>query len=139
MRVNEDWREVNVEGQLPSSSSNSPGDKEEELSVWQFWQRGLANRKEHRDVFVYGSFEALDVRNEDVFAYKRVAEDGKEAFVVLLNFTGREVEVVLDEKIKVRKWVAGNYEGIEGGIGGKEVEGKVVLRAWEGVLGTAEV
>jgi glycosidase len=137
MRVNEDWKECNVEAQIPSSSANAEG--KEDLSVWQFWQRGLANRKAHKDVFVYGSFEALYVKNEDVFAYRRVGEDGKEAFVVLLNFTGKEAHVVLDEKAKVKKWVAGNYEGQAGGIEGKEVSGKIVLRPWEGVLGTAEV
>jgi glycosidase len=143
MRVNEDWKEINVEAQLPASSASSDADaspgSSDKLSVWQFWQRGLKNRKAHKDVFVYGSFEALDVQNENVFAYQRVGEDGKEAFVVLLNFTGQQVEVVVGEEAKVKKWVAGNYEGHGDDIGEKEVGGRVVLRPWEGVLGTAEI
>ena len=98
----------------------------------QFWKRGLANRKEHKDVFVYGDFVELESDGGDsVFAYKRASDQG-EAFVTVLNFSGKEVEWAVPGQVKVGKWVAGNYTK-----GAPEVatEGSVKLRPWEGLLG----
>jgi glycosidase len=120
---------------VPTHSMPIPSSEGEPLSVWQFWQRGLANRKAHKDVFVYGTFEALDVSNEDVFAYRRVGE--KEAFVVLLNFTGETVSLDLPEKpAKTSKWVISNYAE---GPTDRALQGKIMLKPWEGLLGTAVV
>ncbi|KAK0972631.1 hypothetical protein LTS01_014897 [Friedmanniomyces endolithicus] len=129
MMVNTDYRTVNAKAQREYEG-------EEDLSVLQFWQRGLASRKEHRDCFVYGGFEVLEGESESVFAYKRMSRgDGKEAFVVVLNFSGGEVEWRVPEGVKMEKWVTGTY--------GKKapelaLEGTVKLRAWEGVLGMCE-
>lgn len=131
MMVNTDYETVNAESQRtysPSSSSSDPND----LSVLQFWKRGLANRKEHKDVFVYGDFTLLDeTEGSSVFAYKRSSEKG-EAFVTVLNFCGEEVEWDVPREAKVEKWVAGNYTKC---APEKETSGKIRLRAWEGVLG----
>ena len=125
MRVNDDYKTVNAAAQQSSSSSS------DELSVRQFWQRGLTNRKKHKDVFVYGSYELLDDEHPTVFAYKRASE--KEAFVVVLNISGKEEEWTVPETAKVEAWVAGNYGG--GGKPEKGVTGKITLRAWEALLG----
>ncbi|KAG9549110.1 alpha-glucosidase-like protein maltase, partial [Aureobasidium melanogenum] len=127
MRVNDDYKEVNAEAQR---KQNDP----DKLSVLQFWKRGLANRKEHKDVFVYGDFQVLDENDKKVFAYKRASE--KEAFVLALNFSKDEVKWQIPEAAKVKKWVAGNYTA---GQPDKPTSGTITLRPFEGVLGTSEV
>ena len=127
MRVNDDYKEVNAEVQRKQNDPNK-------LSVLQFWKRGLANRKEHKDVFVYGDFQQLDEHNKRVFAYKRASES--EAFVVALNFSNDEVQWDIPQESKVKNWVAGNYADSNPD---KATSGTVTLKPWEGLLGTAEV
>jgi len=127
MRVNDDYTYVNAEAQQSAKDDN-------QLSVLQFWKRGLANRKAHKDVFVYGDYKLLDETNETVFAYKRSSD--KEAFVVVLNFSGKSVEFDIPNLAGVEKWVAGNYEV---GSPNKEVQGKITLKPWEAILGAAKV
>ena len=45
-------------------------------------------RKEHKDVFVYGEFELLDVENPNTFIFRK-QHRGKAALIAL-NFTSRE-------------------------------------------------
>ncbi|KAL8841696.1 MAG: hypothetical protein Q9205_005991 [Flavoplaca limonia] len=123
MRVNDDYREVNAEKQVSDTSDG--------LSVWQFWQRGLANRKMHKDVFTYGGFEEVGADSEEVFAYVRTGkESGK--WLVVLNFSGKEVEWEMPKSIQVQGWMAGNYTK---GKPDKSLKGSVALHPWEGVLG----
>ena len=124
MRVNDDYKDVNAERQQSA-------DSEEHLSTWQFWQRGLANRKAHADCFVYGDFRAVELESDEVFAYLRSGrKSGK--WLVVLNFSGKEVEWKIPGELKVEGWMAGNYLK---GKPDKELEGAVTLRAWEGILG----
>jgi oligo-1,6-glucosidase len=127
MRVNDDYKEINAEAQRKQSDSDK-------LSVLQFWKRGLANRKQHKEVFVYGDFQVLDETNKKVFAYKRASES--EAFVVVLNFSKEEVEWELPETAKVKQWVTGNYTT---GSPDKATTGKITLKPFEGILGTADM
>ncbi|KAL8809273.1 MAG: hypothetical protein Q9200_003563 [Gallowayella weberi] len=123
MRVNDDYREVNAEKQLLDDS--------EGLSVRQFWQRGLANRKMHKDVFTYGDFEDVGPRSEEVFAYVRTGkESGK--WLVVLNFSGKEVDWEMPKDIEVQGWMAGNYTK---GKPEKSLRDSVALHPWEGILG----
>lgn len=123
MRVNDDYKTINAEAQR---KQNDP----DQLSVLQFWKRGVAQRKEHKDVFVYGSFMALDEHHSEVFAYKRASDT--DAFVVALNFTGKDVQWRIPEAAKVKHWAAGNYTA---GRPEKETSGTLTLQPWEGVLG----
>lgn len=124
MRVNDDYKEVNAEKQQSA-------DDEEELSTWQFWQRGLANRKAHSDCFVYGDFHAVGPESDEVFAYLRLGkESGK--WLVVLNFSGKKVDWNIPDELKVEGWMAGNYQK---GKPDKRMERSVGLRPWEGVLG----
>ncbi|TKA28678.1 hypothetical protein B0A50_03005 [Salinomyces thailandicus] len=126
MVVNSDYKTVNADAQRKFSSPES-------LSVLQFWKRGLQQRKENKDCFIYGDFELLDTQTEAVFAYKRKSKE--RAFVTVLNFTGKEVEWQVPDQAGVSAWVAGNYyKGKPEGA----VSGAVKLRAWEGLLGTAK-
>lgn len=125
MRIHDNYKSVNAAAQL-----HSTGD---ELSVFHFWQRGLVNRKKHKNVFVYGSYESLDESDNSVFAYKR-SDGAQEAFVVVLNFSGETIEWNVPKAVTVHKWVTSNYTG---DVPQESSSGKVSLRAWEALLGTA--
>jgi len=101
------------------------------LSTWQFWQRGLANRKEHANVFVYGDYHAVGPESNEVFAYMRTGKkSGK--WLVVLNFSGKDIEWEIPGDVKVQGWMAGNYLK---GKPEKSLSGRVDLRPWEGILG----
>ncbi|KAH8926918.1 glycoside hydrolase family 13 protein [Atractiella rhizophila] len=76
MRVNDDYNVCNVA--LQEADPNSP------LS---FWKKLLKLRKAEKEVFVYGDFTPLNIKNEQVLAYTRTAANGKTG-LVLLNFKG---------------------------------------------------
>jgi glycosidase len=82
MRVNDDYKTVNAAAQRQHNDPDS-------LSVLQFWKRGLAARKKHKDALVYGDFHLLDPEDghDQIFAYARRGEE--EGFVTVLNFRGR--------------------------------------------------
>jgi oligo-1,6-glucosidase len=74
MRVHDDFKTINAAQQ-----------EKDETSVLAFYKRMLKLRKEHRDVFVYGTFELRDVENPDTFVYVKRYED--KVALVALNFT----------------------------------------------------
>jgi len=129
MRVNDDYNTINASSQI-AMPTPLPG----MLSVHAFWQRALANRKQHKDVFVYGDFEMLDMEHKQVVAYRRWSE--KEEFVTVLNFSGEKVVWEGLDGVSVMKWVAGNYDERE--LEDRETSGMVDLRPWEGLLGVVE-
>ena len=126
MRVNDDYKEVNVAAQLSNSDP--------EQSVHAFWRRGLKNRKLHKNVFVYGDFELVDPDNDKIVAYKRWSKD--EAVFVLLNFSGETVQWDGFGELKMKKWWAGNYA--EKDLEDKAKEGTITVRPWEGMIGSLE-
>jgi glycosidase len=129
MRVNDDYKTVNAKAQLenPKPSSGT-------LSVHAFWKRGLECRKANKDVFVYGDFEILDPEDKKVVAYRRWSE--KDAFITILNFSGEMLTWDKLGDLKVKKWVAGNYD--ETKIDSKAKSGTIELRPWEALLGMLE-
>jgi oligo-1,6-glucosidase len=129
MRVNDNFDKINAESQVGASEDG-------DLSVFQFWKRGLQNRKIHKDAFVYGNFELLGPETDEnpVFAYARGNE--KEKWIVALNFSGEEVTWDIPEQVHVEQWVAGNYVK---GKPEKDNKGKLTLKPWEGVLGQCAV
>ncbi|KAK5091466.1 hypothetical protein LTR05_001649 [Lithohypha guttulata] len=123
MRLMDDWKTINVESQMNYQS-------EDELSTWQFWQRGLKDRKEHADVFVYGDFEEVAKDNANIYAYVRTSKAG-EKWLVVLNFSDKEQTWGVPTS-EIEFWACSNY------VKGRPDEpksGQIVLRAWEGVLG----
>lgn len=129
MRVNDDYPAVNVAAQLETPQP-SPG----MLSVHAFWQRALAFRKENKDVFVYGDFEMLDMEDEKIVAFRRWSAD--KAYLTVLNFSSEKVGWENLGELKVKEWVAGNYDERE--LEGRAKSGVVELEPWEGVLGLLE-
>ncbi|KAF2801616.1 glycoside hydrolase [Mytilinidion resinicola] len=125
MRVNDDYQTVNAAAQLKPS---------DELSVHAFWKRGMANRKKHKDAFVYGDFHLLDDAHKQVFSYKKSSKS--ETWVVALNFSGQTAKWDGLGGLKISKWVAGNYD--ESLLSEKATSGTVELKPWEGILGLIE-
>jgi glycosidase len=129
MRVNDDYPVINATAQV-SNPSPTPGT----LSVYAFWKRALECRKENKDVFVYGDFEMLDMEDKRVVAFRRWSENN--AFITVLNLSGEKVTWNKMRGLKVKKWVAGNYDERE--LESRAKSGSVELRPWEGVLGMLE-
>ena len=127
MRVNDDYKECNVEMQMHADSTD-------QMSVWQYWQKALAHRKKHKDVFVYGDFETLGQPSEEIFAYLRTGFKGGK-WIIILNFSGKTVQWNIPASVTVRGWMAGNYLK---GKPEKALNGAVELKPWEGILGLCE-
>lgn len=124
MKIMDDYKEINTETQM---NANDPND----LSVWQFWQRGLKDRKEHADVFVYGDYQELSPDDELIFAYVRTSNAG-EQWLVVLNFSGEAVQWTIPGSMAVDFWACSNYVK---GRADKPQTGTITLKPWEGVLG----
>jgi hypothetical protein len=75
MKVNENKEYINVAAQ-----------KNDANSIWRFWRRQIALRKERKDVFMRGTFACHDIENERTFAYTKMASNGDSVFV-MLNFS----------------------------------------------------
>lgn len=125
MRVMDDHKTVNAAAQTKFESGT-------ELSPWQWWQRALADRKEHKDVFVYGDFEDLSADHDKVYAYSRTSSQG-EKWLVVLNFSGDEQKWDLPAKAEVDYWAATTYG--KGRAEDKALATAVILKPWEGLLG----
>ncbi|KAI1274582.1 glycoside hydrolase superfamily [Xylaria sp. FL0933] len=123
MRVNDDYRRVNVQAPL-----------EDRQSVLAYWKRSIEFRKSHQDVFVYSSFEILDAENKDVVALRRFLAEEK--WIIITNFTGKRVEWSGLGDIEAEEWAIGNYplETHKDGSGST-----VGLRRWEAIIGTCSI
>ncbi|KAI9875846.1 MAG: hypothetical protein M1823_007387, partial [Watsoniomyces obsoletus] len=91
MRVMDDYEIINAETQM--------NDKSAELSIWQFWRRGLKDRKEHADVFVYGDYQEVSPDDENIFAYIRTSDAG-DKWLAVLNFSGKAKEWTLPADVE---------------------------------------
>lgn len=78
IKLNEDYKEWNVEAQLTNE-----GD-----SVLGFWKQLLKIRKRH-PALVTGMFKMLDYENESVYAYTRTDKAGQ--YLVVCSFSEKEV------------------------------------------------
>lgn len=76
--VHEDYETWNAEAQVSQQDS-----------VYNYWVRLLQLRREHKDLFIYGSFELVSPDHEDVFAYMRTF--GSERVLVVTNFRAKTV------------------------------------------------
>ena len=126
MRINDDYRNVNVEAQ-----TSIKGLTENVLSVWQYWQQALRHRKLHKDVFIYGDFELVDCDNEAVFAYMRSDTDKRNKWLVAMNWTTDEVEWTIPTGIHVDSWASSSLLTSNPEI----KESTIRLQPFDGVLG----
>ncbi|PYI31738.1 alpha-glucosidase [Aspergillus indologenus CBS 114.80] len=122
MRVNDDFRIVNVKAQMECESRD--------LSVWQYWQLALRQRKTYKDAFVYGDYQDLDFENEQIYAYLRTGAQTKQKWLVVLNWTGEDVAWKIPGSVEV-DWMAPSSIQRLIPVG----DGSTIrLQAWEGVM-----
>ncbi|KAI5460441.1 glycoside hydrolase superfamily [Mariannaea sp. PMI_226] len=89
MRVHDDYPRINVANQT-----------EDPNSILNFYRKALRVRKQHRDLFVFGSFKLLDPADEQTFAYVKEfpvntqdqRSGKKRRAVVVLNMSQEEKE-----------------------------------------------
>ncbi|CZT43865.1 probable alpha-amylase [Rhynchosporium secalis] len=113
-RVNESYTSINAAAQVGLSNS-----------VFEYWASILRLRKTHKDIFIYGSFQMLDMENDNVFAYTRTY--GKETVLVIANFRAESVEWTLPEAVKLNK--EGVLVSTYGGV--MEMNGVLSLKPFE--------
>ncbi|KAK3371577.1 trehalose-6-phosphate hydrolase [Lasiosphaeria ovina] len=131
MRVMSDYKTVNVESQMQQQSGE---DSDGELTTWQFWQRCLKNRAEHKEVFVYGDFHDQSPADPNVYAYIRTSSvDSGDRWLVVLNFSGQKQRFVLPEALELESWALGNY--VSEKTPRKPLGRAVDLQEWEGLIG----
>lgn len=69
-------KEINVASQL-----------KDKHSVLAYWRTVLAFRRQYSDLFVYGSFDLIDVEDGELFTYAKTSQRGTRKALVVLNFT----------------------------------------------------
>ncbi|KAK6525822.1 hypothetical protein TWF281_010865 [Arthrobotrys megalospora] len=89
MRVNDDYIHCNAQSQV-----NDP------QSVFAFWQNILRLRRKVMDVFVYGDFKFLDVKDENICAYQRSHPVAGRA-VVFCNFSQHPVSWIVPDEVQI--------------------------------------
>lgn len=120
MRVHDEYKTINVARQ-----------RKDPESILSFYKRALRLRKDHKDLFVFGTFKLVDPEDESIFAYvKRDTKSGKKA-VVVLN---------MSKEVRKGPNVGQSMDGDEPkllvstqeGWSMKLLGGRPVLRPWEG-------
>ncbi len=89
-------------------SINAEKEAKDPDSVLSYYKRMIALRKskEYSDVFVYGDFRPIDVKNDNLFVYERKWND--KAVYVIVNMGGKEES--LDLPFSVGKVLLHNYQ-----------------------------
>ncbi|KAF2852280.1 glycoside hydrolase family 13 protein [Plenodomus tracheiphilus IPT5] len=108
MRVHDHYPEINVAKQ-----------EQDHNSVLSFYKRVLRLRKEHKDIFVYGTFELVDPEGMQTFVYRKRYQE-KTALVVL-NFTTEMQELPETKGMQLlissySKATSGTLQPLEGRI-----------------------
>lgn len=96
IEVNKNYRKINAELQI-----------NDEDSIFSYYKQLIKIRKE-MDIVAYGSIEPLDMKNEEVFAYKREFEN--EEMIVVCNFYGKETVWDNCPELKDFEYLTGNYK-----------------------------
>lgn len=108
MRVNDNYKAINVASQVDDPDS-----------LFSFWQRCLAVRKDYKELLACGSCEILDYDNKQTYSFVK-EHDGKKGYVQL-NFSETEVpftklvdgelELVFSNEPNLNEGTLGPYEG----------------------------
>ncbi|NTD99184.1 alpha-glucosidase [Agrobacterium tumefaciens] len=85
IKVNPNYKTVNV-----AAEEKDPN------SVLSYFKKTVAFRKA-TPTLIYGSYQAYDLENPDIYCYTRT--NGKESMLVLLNFSTKEINYQVDQKI----------------------------------------
>lgn len=103
LKLNPSYKEINVENNLKN-----------EDSIFNFYKKLIHLRKsdEYMDSLSYGSFDRVELPDENIMAFTRKGE--KSAVLILANFQNKEAKVKLPYEVK--KILIDNYKK-EGGFG----------------------
>lgn len=110
--VNKNYKEVNVENALADKNS-----------LWYFYQKIIALRKEYLESAIYGKFKMYLPRDKKLFVYDKISDDGSKLTVVL-NMSDKMVS-----SKKVAKFIPQNAKQILSVYDGKLGE---QMRPYEG-------
>jgi oligo-1,6-glucosidase len=111
LAVNPNYREINAQQEVADADS-----------IYNYFRRMLGFRKMTK-TFAYGSYEDLDPRNPNIFVYTRTL--GNEKYLVLLNFSHRNISYALPSGLKSGKLVMSS-------LGSTEENAAVLkLKGWE--------
>lgn len=81
IKVNENYKEINVEAELQDYSS-----------ILNYY-KSLIQLRKNNDVLVYGSYELMNPEHKEIFAYKRYLDE--DTFIVMTNLFDKETEIDL--------------------------------------------
>ncbi len=95
-------------------------------AILNFVRKMIALRNNNKDVLVYGKYSLLDAANANVYAYTR--SDGKNTFLVLLNFTANNGKTTLPDDLNWGEELINNLQPLK-------PEGKnIVLQPYQAVV-----
>lgn len=97
IEVNENYKKINASQQLKDPDS-----------IFHYYKKLVSLRKEY-DVIAYGDFEALDIKNPSVMAYRRTYKG--QTLVAASNFYGKEAVWSPETDLKDYQYLLGNYSG----------------------------
>lgn len=97
IEVNENYKKINARQQLKDPDS-----------IFHYYKKLVSLRKEY-DVIAYGDFEALDIKNPSVMAYRRTYKG--QTLVAASNFYGKEAVWNPETDLKDYQYLLGNYNG----------------------------
>ena len=117
--VSENYKTINAEAALKDKNS-----------VFYHYKK-LIDLRRNEELIVTGKYEDIDLENKNVYAYKRVGENGE--LIVISNFYGTEVEFELEgngiTQLENAKILLSNYETAP------EIRnGKIILKPYEAVI-----
>lgn len=84
IRVNEDYRRINVAEQSGRHSS-----------VLSFWREVIKMRKAHRELFIHGKYQMIDEDSHTTFCFLKSRKDGgsRDLLLVVLNVSKEEAKI----------------------------------------------
>jgi len=94
--VNENYKSINVERQ-----------EDDPNSILNFYRKLIALRKQYKTL-VYGDYKCFDETDSKSFFYKRW--DDESEFLVLLNFSGHDLAIDINEDLSNYKAIVSNYD-----------------------------
>lgn len=115
LRVNSNYRQINVESALSNKNS-----------VYYYYKELIELRKE-KDIISDGSYTPILEDHPRVFAYLRKYKD--QVLINLNNFYKEEVEIDLSAILPDYK----DFSYLLGNYGNREMKEKIILRAYESI------
>ncbi len=113
------WLPIN-ENKTTINVATSEKDKN---SILNFVRQMIKLRNDYKDILIYGRYELLDAENPDVYAYTRT--NGKETFLVLLNFRKEIGKTAIPKGFSLAEELINNLQPLK--LDGKNI----VLEAYQ--------